>query len=53
MKLMNLKNRNPKGTAGQITNQAAVDRSIRTLMQEMKHGETVLPETPLGRLQRC
>jgi hypothetical protein len=52
MKLMNLKNRNPKGTAGPITNQAAVDRSIRTLMQEMKHEPAVLPETPLGRLQR-
>ena len=52
MKLMNLNNRNRKGSAGPITNQAAVDRSIRALRQEMEHEEVVFPETPLGRLQR-
>lgn len=29
-----------------------VDRSIRTLMQEMEHENTLVPESPSGRLQR-
>jgi hypothetical protein len=54
MKLMNLKNRNPKGSADAAVSKShrTVDRSIRTLMQELKNETTALPETPLGRVQR-
>lgn len=46
-------------TSNQVTSEAAIksskktiDRNIRTLMQEMEHENTLLPETPSGKLQR-
>lgn len=46
-------------TSNQVTSEAAIknskktiDRNIRTLMQEMEHENTLIPETPTGKLQR-
>jgi hypothetical protein len=54
MKHINLKNLSPKATADAAVSKShqTIDRSIRTLMQELKHENTMPPETPLGRLQR-
>lgn len=34
------------------TNKKSVDRSIRTLMTEMEHENTLAPETPVSRFQK-
>lgn len=46
-------------TSNQVTSETtiknskkSIDRSIRTLMQDMEHENTLVPETPNGKLQR-
>jgi hypothetical protein len=50
---------NPKGLDPQETSEAkiarskkSVDRSVRALMQEMEHENTLIKESPAGTLQR-
>ena len=50
----NPKDLNPKESSeGTISkSKKSVDRSIRMLMQEMEHENTLIQESPMGRLQR-
>ena len=50
----NPKDLNPKQSSEAVITKSkrSVDRNIRTLMQEMEHENTLVPETPNGRLQR-
>lgn len=50
----NPKDLNPKQSSEATISKSkkSVDRNIRTLMQEMEHENTLLQESPAGRLQR-
>ena len=50
----NPKDLNPKESSETTIakSKKSVDRSIRTLMQEMEHENTLVQDTPVGRLQR-
>ncbi len=50
----NPKELNPKSASEELIakHKRSIDRSIRNLVQEMEHENTLLPETPVERLQR-
>lgn len=50
----NPKNATPKETSETMIekNKKSIDRNVRTLMQELEHENTLLPDPPSGRLHR-